>query len=402
MAQPNKENFKPDIDLNGDYKPTFHDFYYLMKFKVTKILLLSSLYDAFILEEEGLLTKQISGEYQDLELSSPPQVVRVSSGEDALKELNTGRYDLIITMSQLVDLDPFEFCKQAKEIQKDIPVVMLATDPSEVTVFHKPGEMRGIDKVFYWNGDSSLLMAITKYIEDQVNIGFDIKHGFVKTLLIIEDSPVYYSMFLPIIYSEIMRQNHALIAEGLNEHEKWFRKKARPKILLAETYEEGLELYHKYRDDILGIITDVTFPKEGVYEKDAGFQFLEEVDKDIPVLIQSSHPEHSAKAEELNLPFLDKNSENLPQDLQDYLKNYLGFGAFVFMMPDGRVIGHASGIKEFLDIVEDIPVESIKYHASNNHFSTWLMARGRLHLQWSLDRKKSMISRTTRISNSIS
>ncbi len=388
MVQQKDKGFEADIDYDGDYKPTFHDLYYLMKFKVTKILLVSSLYDAFILEEDGLLSKQISGEYQDLELSSPPQVVRVSSGEEALKELSMGRYDLIITMSQLVDLDPFEFGKQAKKIQSGIPVVMLATDPSEVTVFHRPGDQGSIDRVFYWTGDTTLFLAITKFVEDQINVEADIGHGVVKTVLIIEDSPVFYSMFLPIIYTEILRQTRALIAEGLNEHEKWFRKKARPKILLAETFEDAEKLYNKYKEHILTIITDVTFPKDNSIEKYAGFQFIEGIDKDIPVLIQSSHPEHEARAKEMNIPFLNKNSETLPQDLQDFLNIHLGFGEFVFSMPDGTVIGKASDINEFVEIVQNIPGESIRYHALRNQFSTWLMARGEIALALELRPKK--------------
>ncbi len=373
-----------EMDYNGDYKPTFHDFYYLMKFRVTKILLVSSLYDAFILEEDGLLTKQISGEYQDLALSSPPQVVRVPSGEEALKELTEERYDLIITMTQLGDLDPFEFGKRAKKIREGIPVVMLATDPGDIPIVQKPEDKEGIDRIFYWNGDSALFLAITKYVEDAINIGPDCEHGMVKAILVIEDSPKHYSIFLPIIYTEILKQTQALIAEGLNEHEKWFRKKSRPKILLAENFNEGLELYNKYKKHLLGIITDIAFHRGEETDKDAGFRFIEKVDRDIPILIQSSDSEHEERARKMNIPFSDKHSETLAHDLTDFLKEHLGFGDFVFLTPDGKEVGRASDIKEFVETVQYVPLESLRYHASRNDFSTWLMARGEISLAMEL------------------
>jgi hypothetical protein len=373
-----------EMDYNGDYKPTFHDFYYLMKFRVTKILLVSSLYDAFILEEDGLLTKQISGEYQDLALSSPPQVVRVPSGEEALAELTEERYDLVITMTQLGDLDPFEFGRKAKEIRDGIPVVLLATDPGDIPMVQRPEDREGIDKIFYWNGDSALFLAITKYVEDMVNIGPDTEHGMIKAILVVEDSPKHYSTFLPIIYTEILRQTQALIAEGLNEHEKWFRKKSRPKILLAENYDEGKELYDRYKKHLLGVITDITFHRGGQTDRDAGFRFIEKIDEDIPILIQSSDPDHGERARKMNIPFLDKHSETLEHDLTDFLKDHLGFGEFVFLIPDGKEVGRASDIKDFVETLSYVPLESISYHASRNDFSTWLMARGEIALAMEL------------------
>ena len=298
------------IDYNGDYKPTFHSFYDLMKYKVTNILLVSSLYDAFILEEEGLLSEQISGEYKDLELTSPPRVMRVDSCESGLAELKKRHYDLIITMPRLVDMDPFEFGRMAKKQQPDIPVVLLLTDTADIPIFYQPSQHE-IDKVFYWNGDSALFFAITKYVEDKLNVEPDTEDGLVRVLLVIEDSPRYYSMFLPIIYREVMTQTEKLIAEGLNDYEKLFRKKARPKILLAETYEDGLALYEKYRANILGVITDINYPKGGEQLEGAGFRLIEELDEGIPVLVQSSKTKYQEEAEACGIPFLDKNSDML-------------------------------------------------------------------------------------------
>jgi CheY-like chemotaxis protein len=375
-------NEKPAPVPNGsDYRPTLRDFYNLMKFKVTKILLVSSLYDAFILEEDGLLVEQISDEYRDLSLSSPPQVVRVPSGAEALKELRQGRYDLIVTMSQIMDLDPREFCRQARAVQTGIPVVLLATVIEDLSILAGSDERKDIDKVFYWTGDSALFLAITKYVEDRINVAADTAHGMVKALLVIEDSPMDYSTFLPTLYTEIMRQTQALIAEGLNEQEKWFRKKARPKILLAETFEEAEALYHKYRDSLLGLITDVAYPRGGKVRETAGFEFIEEVvDADIPVLVQSSHPEHKVKADQLGRSFLDKHSEALVQGIADFLKQHLGFGDFVFLMPDGTEVDRVSDIREFVEAIQNVTLESIRYHGLRNDFSRWLMARGEITL----------------------
>jgi CheY-like chemotaxis protein len=377
------------VDPAIDRKPTFGDFYNLMRFKVTKILLVSSLYDAFTLEEDGLLIEQISEEYHDLALSSPPQVVRVPSGADALRELRNGRYDLIITMSQVIDLDPCEFCRQARHIQEGIPVVLLATSPEDAPIFERPDARHVIDKVFYWTGDSALFLAIIKYVEDRANIEADTAYDVVKAILVIEDSPLDYSSFLPILYTEIMRQTHALIAEGLTEQEKWFRKKARPKILLAETFEEARELYTSYRKDLLAIITDVTYPRSGRIEDEAGFQFIEEiVEQDIPVLIQSHHSAHREGADRLGMPFLNKHSETLAQGIRDFLKQRLGFGDFVFIMPDARQVARVSDINEFVEKIQKVPLESIRHHGARNDFSRWLMARGEMTLARQLRPKR--------------
>ncbi|MGD8629028.1 MAG: PEP/pyruvate-binding domain-containing protein, partial [bacterium] len=373
----------------ADHRPTSRDYFYLMKFRVTKILLISSLYDAFTLEEEGLLMEQISSEYRDLALSSPPQVVRVSTGEEALRELRHGRYDLVITMSQVVDLDPCKFCAEACSLQPDIPVVLLAAGPDEFPVFRSIEDRKGIDKVFYWTGDSTLFLAITKYIEDKANVTADSRLGTVKAILVIEDSPMDYSAFLPVLYTEVMRQTQALIAEGLNEQEKWFRKKSRPKILLAETFDEARTLYEKYKKSLLGIITDVTYPRDGKVVEDAGFQFIEEVvDEDLPILVQSRQSEHKKKADRMGVSFREKNAETAVQGIRSFLKQHLGFGDFVFLLPGGSEVARVSEINEFVDVIQRAPLESIRYHAQKNDFSRWLLARGETTLALELKPKR--------------
>jgi CheY-like chemotaxis protein len=372
------------FSLEGDAHQMFHEFFDLMRFKVTRILLVSSLYDAFTLEEDGLLTNQISGQYSEFELSTPPQVIRVSSGEEALEELRWRHYDLVITMARLGDMNPFEFSTRAKSIQSDTPVILLLTERGDVTTFHRPDEAQDIDKVFYWSRDSNLFLAIIKYVEDKINAKNDTKMGLVSVILVIEDSPRYYSMFLPIIFREVMEQTSSLIAEGLNEHEKLFRKKARPKIILAENYDEAMLQYQKYKGNIIGVITDVAYLHGGTRDLEAGFHLIQEIDPSIPVLVQSSRDENRRKAEALGIPFLNKGSDTLLQDLRMFFKDCLGFGDFVFRLPGGEEVGRASDIREFVDIVRNVSIDSLRLHGSANQFSNWLRARGELPLAMKL------------------
>jgi CheY-like chemotaxis protein len=373
---------------DGDVHQMFHEFFDLMKFKVTRILLVSSLYDAFTLEEDGLLTNQISGQYSEFELSTPPQIIRVSSGEEALEELKWRSYDLVITMARLIDMDPYEFSTKAKSMQSDTPVILLLTERGDVATFHKPGESQDIDKVFYWSGDSNLFLAIIKFVEDQINAKNDTKAGLVSVILVIEDSPRYYSMFLPIILREVMEQTSSLIAAGLNEHEKLFRKKARPKIILAENHEEAMQKYQKFKGNIIGVITDISYDREGVRDVEAGFHFIEEIDPSIPVLVQSSHEEHREGAETLGIPFLNKGSDTLLYDLRNFFRDYLGFGDFVFRLPGGDEVGRASDMRDFIKIVRNVSIDSLRLHGSANQFSNWLRARGEFPLAMKLRAKE--------------
>ncbi len=381
------ENGQGDIDYDGDYRPVFHDFYDLIKWRVGRILLVSSLYDAFTLEEDGLLFEKISSEYSELSLPFPPQLMRVSSGTDALEELSKERYDLVITMAFIDDMDPYVFGQKAKEIQ-DVPVILLLTEMADIKYYHKPGERNGIDKVFFWNGDSSLYLAITKYLEDSMNIVHDTGTGLVRVILVIEDSPRFYSIFLPLIYTEIMKQTRELITEGLNEHEKRLRLRTRPKILMAETYEEAKEKLEEFRPYVMGIITDVRFPKDGKKDSAAGFQFVEEVADEMPTLIMSTNEDNSKRAEEMGIRFIDKNSDTMLQELRSFFQGQLGFGDFIFMRPDGSELDRAADVREFIDVVGNIPPESIRHHASEHHFSNWLMARGEITLATDLKQKR--------------
>ncbi len=369
-----------EMDLDGDYEPRFIGYHDLMRFKITEILLVSSLYDAFTIEEDGGLSEQLYSEYRDLDITSPPRVIRVSSAKDAFKELTERKYDLVITMTHLIDLDPIEFGKEVKKLQPNIPVVLLVIDLADLENYMDAHSLDGIDKVFFWSGDSAIFLAIVKYFEDRINIISDSKKAHVRAILVIEDSPRFYSMFLPLIFTEVMNQTQELVAQGLNEHEKLLRRRARPKILLAQTYEDAWEIYEKYKRNMLAIISDVSFPKNGKLEKEAGFQFIQNVDPNIAVLMQSSQPNWRKKANDMGLTFLDKNSDLLLHQLRLFMKTELGFGKFVFRFPDGKEVGIASSMTEFIELLNTVPIESVIFHAERNHYSRWLFARGEFAL----------------------
>ncbi len=263
-----------------DYEPQFGSFHQLMQFRVREILLVSSFYDAFVLEEDGGLSERIFSEYIDLNLRFIPRIHRVSTAEEALKALKKGQFNMVITMTRISDMNVNEFGKRVKQMRPGMPVILLTYEWVEVELLIKLRETRAIDKVFYWTGDTRILLAVIKYIEDLHNVDNDIKQG-VHVILVIEDSPRFYSLFLPIIYTEIMTQTRLLISEGVNDLHRLLRMRARPKILMAETYEEGKRFYRKYKNNLLGVISDVRFPRKGEIDINAGFRFAKKVKKEI-------------------------------------------------------------------------------------------------------------------------
>jgi len=360
-----------------DYEPQFGIFHDLMKFRVREILLVSSFYDAFVLEEDGGLSERIFSEYIDLNLRFIPRITRVSSAEEAFDSIKKGSFDLVITMTRISDMNLCQFGQKVKELQPGMPIVLLTYEWVDVDLLIRLRETRGIDKVFYWTGDTRILLAIIKYIEDLGNVDNDSQLG-VRVILIIEDSPKSHSMFLPIIYTEIMTQTRVLITEGVNDLHRLLRMRARPKILMAETYEEGKKLYRKYKDNLLGVISDVRFPRKGEIDANAGFRFARKVKReipDLPFLLQSSSLKNRDVAFQDGLDFLYKNSDNLLHDLHRFILSNFGFGDFVFKNGDGKEIDRAKNLREFEEKVRNIPQESIVYHACRNHISIWLRAR---------------------------
>jgi len=247
----------------GTFELRSKTYHALMPFKVREILIVSSPYDAFIIEEEGLISELVIGQYRHLLLSSPPRVTRVYSGEKALSKLKEKHYDLVITMSKHIGMNPYSFGKKIKKIHPDLPIILLVTDNIDINLALQHDTEKGIDKTFFWTGDSTLFLAIIKYVEDSINVLSDTVNGNVRVLIMVEDSVRYYSMFLPIIYTEVVQQTRRSISEDLNEKQRLLRRRARPKILIAQTFEEGMALYNQYKDSVLGIISDINFKYKG-------------------------------------------------------------------------------------------------------------------------------------------
>ncbi|TWH46546.1 PEP/pyruvate-binding domain-containing protein [Sporomusa sp. KB1] len=361
----------------GDMKARFLGVHDLMKFRVTEILLISTEYDAYVLEEDGQLAEQIYHQFNDLSIPFIPRIHWVANGEDACEELATGTIHLIITMSRISDMSSFEVETKIHRTYPDIPIVMLSYDRLTPEMIARIRKISCINRVFHWSGDNRVLLAIIKYIEDQQNLEADSKLG-VQSILLVDDSPAYYSQILPIIYTEILTQTRCLVLHAMNINHGLLRVRLRPKILLAETYEEAMAIISKYRYNLLGVISDVRFPMEGKLNPLAGFELnqrVREMIPDLPFLLQSEELENAERAIALHLDFLNKNSPNLLHNLRTYILENYGFGSFVFKYPDGRVIAEANDITSLERIIRDLPDESLYYHATKNHFSRWFRAR---------------------------
>ncbi len=358
-------------DHINDYEPEFQGFYDLMPHSIREILLVSSLYDSFILEEDGQLGENLFSAYFNLNLGYAPRITRVSTGQEALEAIKKRPFDLVITMMRLSDMDIFTFGKRIKNIRQNLSLILLAYESDVGTKILDATSLPGIDGTFIWTGDTKILFAITKLFEDKMNVEHDIACGDVRVIIIIENSRRYYSLFLPLIYSEITKQTQALIAEGLNEMHRQLRKRARPKILLAQTYEEGMELYNKFRANILGIISDVSYKHNDKIDNEAGFKLvskIREVDSEMPLLLMSAQEKNAEKAKALSVSYLDKNSRSLLLDLRKFILDHLGFGEFIFRLPNGQEVGRAKTMREMEEMLYSVPEDSIAYHASRHHF----------------------------------
>jgi len=374
--------------LSENYLPTqfysqFKIFHEIMSKKIREILLVASPYDAFILEEDGSLASRIINEYSGLNLSMPPRVTRTSSASEALVLLNDRAFDLVVTMPNLDDMDAFSLGIEIKKTNSDLPVILLAHSTRTIQPIIDKKNIAGIDKVFVWSGNTDLLLALVKNAEDRLNIENDTQKAKVRVLILVEDSPVYYSSFLPLIYKEIVQQTQAVLGSGLNEDHRLLKMRVRPKILLAENYEEAMTYYEKYHDYLFGIISDTRFPRNGKMADDSGAVLLSHIKRDIPdlpMLLLSSNPDNQKKAMRIPALFLDKNAPNLLAELHDFFMNHLGFGDFIFRLPDGRQIDRASNLKELEEKLAHLPEESLWYHARRNNFSNWLMGRSEISL----------------------
>lgn len=360
-----------------EYDQQFTRYHDLMKFRVREILLVSTLYDFFVLDEDGRLAEKIFGEYLDLNLKFIPRLTHVSSAREAFAALEERTYDLVITMPHIGDMNSLEFGRLLKQTYPGKPVVMLTYETLDNEMINQIKNSKYIDGIYYWSGDSKILLAIIKHIEDIGNVEQDSQLG-VQVILVVDDSPKYYSQFLPIIYTEIMKQTSYVTAYAVNNLQRLLRMRARPKILLSGTFEDAMEIIDKYKNNLLGIIVDVDFPKNGVDHTAAGLELvgiIKDENPDLPILLQSEDTINAEKARELEISFLDKNSPNLLTDLRNYILENYSFGAFVFKSPRGEVIANAFDITDFEREIKILPAESLIYHADHRHFSRWFRAR---------------------------
>lgn len=360
--------------------------YRFMKYRIHKILLVCCSYDGYILEEDGHIESQINQEYLDLNMSNPPSFTRVSSTREALEALaEDDSYDFILTMYNVGEPDVFTFAKLAKERHPQIPIALLTSFSKDI--YRRLGEQdrSGLDYIFCWHGNTDLIIAIIKLVEDKMNAEEDISVGGVQAILLVEDSIRFYSTYLPELYKLILLQNTEFLKDAFNEQQQVLRKRARPKILLACSYEEAVELYDRYKQNLLGVISDVGFvlhredPAESE-KPDAGIDLCRRIKNDnplMPVLLQSSQTAFSEQAEALGAGFIAKNSKTLLSQLHDYIDREFAFGDFVFEDPaTGEEIGRARDLAQMQEMIASIPDEAFEYHTSQNHLSKWLYSRG--------------------------
>ena len=362
-----------------DAEERFEGFENLMPFKVHNILLVSSLYDSFILREDGRLNELLIDESLELNLQHIPGITHVSSCAEALDLASSNpQFNLIVTNLAVGDMDAAQLAREVSRAGLDVPVVVLAYDYREIKNFIARNPVTDIERIFLWQGNARVLIAIVKYIEDKRNVLHDTRAMGVPVLLVVEDNIRYYSAFLPVIYTEIIKQSRRVIQEGINVAHKLVRMQARPKILLSSNYENAAQLVQQYRDYIFALVSDVEFPWEGKLNPEAGFELARMVKSlapDVPVVLQTSRTEFRPRAHAEGYSFLRKRSPTLLKDLRRILTDHFGFGDFVFRMPDQREVGRARDLNELEETLQTLPADSLMYHAQRNHFSHWLTAR---------------------------
>ena len=362
-----------------DVEERFEAFENLMPFRVQNILLVSSLYDSFILREDGRLNELLIDESLEMNLRQIPNITHVSSCAEALELAKSNpQFNLIVTNLAVGDMNAAQLAREVRRAGLDVPVAVLGYDYREIKDFVARNPATDIDRVFLWQGTARILIAIVKYVEDKRNVLHDTRAMGVPVLLVVEDNIRYYSSFLPVIYTELIKQSRRVIQEGINVAHKLVRMQARPKILLSSNFEEASELVQQYREYIFGVVSDVEFPWEGKLSPEAGFELarmVRSLTPDVPVVLQTSRTEFRPRAQAQGYSFLRKRSPTLLKDLRRILTDQFGFGDFVFRMPEQGEVGRAKDLTELEEMLQTVPADSLMFHAQRNHFSHWLMAR---------------------------
>ena len=337
------------LNRNNANRDVYHD---LMPFKVKEILLVANLYDAYNIEREGRFTEQIYDEYHQLNLSSMPRVTGVSCCDEALKQLRSKHFDMIIVMVGVDKKTPIELSERVKKEFSYISIFLLLNNDADVGFYEEQrNSLHCVDKIFVWNGESQVFIAMIKSLEDKVNAENDTDVGLVRVILLVEDSAKYYSRYLPLLYQSVMAQTQRIIDDVTTDPQyKILRMRARPKILLASNYEEAMSIYGRYKDYLLCLISDVKFKMNEVMDDKAGIKLVEQIRSELPnlpAILQSSDVDNASYAKELKCSFIDKNSDSLRQDIRAFIEEYLGFGDFVYKNIHGDPIVTAKSLREF-------------------------------------------------------
>lgn len=351
----------------------------LMTKRIFNVLLVANPYDAFMLEDDGRIDEKIFNEYMSLSLRYPPRFTQVSTEEDTWKQLGNTMFDLVICMPGTDNSDTFDIARQIKERYPHIPLVVLTPFSHGIRERMEHEDLSIFEYVFCWLGNTDLLVSIIKLLEDKMNLEHDIKEVGVQMILLVEDSIRFYSSVLPNLYKFVLRQSQEFATEALNEHQRTLRMRGRPKIVLARTYEEAMELYNKYQDNILGIVSDARFPHGGEIDPKAGLTFLTEVrsrNPFVPLILESAEESNREFTQHVNAVFIDKNSKKMNIDLREAVAENFGFGDFIFRNPHTKEeVARVHNLKELQNVVFSIPADSFLYHISRNHISRWLYSR---------------------------
>ena len=351
----------------------------LMTHRIFNVLIIANPYDAFMLEDDGRVDEKIFNEYTELGLRYPPTFTQVSTMVEASEVLSTTSIDLVICMPGNADNDAFTVARAVKREFPDIPCVVLTPFSHGITQRIMNEDLSIFEYVFCWLGNTNLILSIIKLIEDKMNLELDIDEAGVQMILLVEDSIRFYSSILPNLYSYILTQSQSFATEALNSHTATLRMRGRPKVVLARTYEEAMDYFVRFPENILGVISDCRFPKGGVKDSEAGLKLLSEFHRRapfLPLIMESSETENAEKAEKLGFRFIDKNSKKMNIDLRNIMAEHMGFGDFIFRDPKTHEeIRRIRNLKELQDNIFSIPNDSMLYHLSRNHVSRWLCAR---------------------------
>ncbi len=378
-----QNNILSNLNKKKNETDIFHD---LMPYKVKEILLIAHIYDALSIEQEGKISNTIYGNYDELKIRSIPRITKVNTTDDAIDKLKTKSFDMVIIMASIDRKVPIRIAKQIKSLKNDLPIYLVLNNPNHTDYFKNLKYKKYFDNLFVWSGDPTIFFAIVKMQEDRYNLKNDIeKIGLSRIILWAEDNPQNYSLYLPTLYHIVMKQTVQTIEDSkfADNTYKYLKMRLRPKIILTQTYEETLDIYNNYKNNMLCVISDLKYKKNGVKNKNTGFELIKYIKTqtpELPTAIKSSNIKNKIKAEELNSYFLYQKSGSLNKDIKHFIRSYLGFGDFIFRTPCGNEIDRAKNTDDFYIKLQTIPEDSLLFHSSKDHFSLWLRARGEFQL----------------------